>query len=170
MKKENLDFRNDDLDAVLGRTPIKVLKCGIIIPLSVVVVFIIGAFFYRYPDVIKAEACVSVVGDSCNCMLFVQAAGSGKIRNGQSVVIRIDNFPDTEYGYLSGLVDSIDGRPNDDGLYAVYVDLPKGVATDKGNDLSSMHVMKGHAEILLDDKYLADVFISPIKKLIDNRF
>ena len=103
-------------------------------------------------------------------MLFVQAAGSGKIRNGQSVVIRIDNFPDTEYGYLSGLVDSIDGRPNDDGLYAVYVDLPKGVVTDKGNDLSSMHVMKGHAEILLDDKYLADVFISPIKKLIDNRF
>lgn len=46
MKKENLDFRNDDLDAVLGRTPIKVLKCGIIIPLSVVVVFIIGAFFW----------------------------------------------------------------------------------------------------------------------------
>lgn len=166
---DNIRLKNEDLDEVLGKTPLNVLKLGIVIPLVVLVVIFLGACFYHYPDVITADATVTVDKDTTNCVLYVQAAGSGKIKCGQRVILKIDNFPDMEYGCLRGVVDSVCGMPNDAGFYLVFVDLPYGVITNTGKNLSSIQLMKGRAEIILDDKYLVDVFIEPLKNIYYSR-
>ena len=49
---------------------------------------------------------------------------SGKIKIGQKVNIKLDNYPHTEYGMLNGLVNNISLTPDQNGFYSVDVTLP----------------------------------------------
>jgi len=92
--------------------------------------------------------------------------GSGKVRIGQKVNVRINNYPDQEFGYLKGFVKNISETPNAKGLYVVEIRFPNGLSTNYNVKLPISRQMEGNAEIITEDIRLIERFFNPIKKLL----
>jgi multidrug resistance efflux pump len=100
-------------------------------------------------------------------MLPIQ--GAGKVREGQRVNVRINNFPDQEFGYLVGKVVSISSVPTAEGVYVVEVDFPDGMMTNYDRVLPISRQMQGTADIITDDLRLMERFFMPVKKILRNQ-
>lgn len=95
--------------------------------------------------------------------------GAGKVKTGQRVNVRINNFPDQEFGYLTGRVKSISSVPTAEGFYVVEIDFPNGMTTNYGRTLPITQQMLGSADIITDDLRLMERFFMPVKKLLKNQ-
>lgn len=93
--------------------------------------------------------------------------GSGKVRIGQKVHIRLNNYPDQEFGYVKGEVRSISPAPTEEGMYVVEISLPTGLKTNYGNQLPISQELKGTADIILADRNVLERLLAPIKKVIE---
>lgn len=113
--------------------------------------------------VVAPAASSSPVGKA---LLPVQ--GSGKVKAGQQVNIRLNNYPDQEFGYVRGEVRNVSPVPTAEGLYVVDVALPEGLHTNYGKELPVTRDMKGSAEIITEDMRLIERLLSPLKKLKGN--
>ena len=95
--------------------------------------------------------------------------GAGKVKVGQRVNVRINNFPDQEFGYLIGRVESVSNVPTAEGFYVVEIDFPKGMDTNYGKTLPITRQMLGSADIITEDLRLIERLLMPIKKLLKNQ-
>ena len=96
-------------------------------------------------------------------------ARSGKVEPEQKVNIRLDNFPENEYGILRGIVQNISLVPGQSGeliYYTVEVGLPDRLITTYKKELPSLPNMQGQAEIITEDISLLERFVLPIKKIL----
>lgn len=91
--------------------------------------------------------------------------GSGKVKAGQRVNIRLNNYPDQEFGYIRGEVTSVSPLPTAEGMYVVDIAFPDGLKTNYGKVLPLTREMKGNADIITDDLRLLERLIMPIKKI-----
>lgn len=95
--------------------------------------------------------------------------GAGKVRIGQRANVRINNFPDQEFGYLIGKVESISSVPTAEGFYVVEIGFPKGMQTNYNKTLPIAQQILGRADIITEDLRLMERFFMPIKKLLKNQ-
>lgn len=96
-------------------------------------------------------------------------ARSGKVKTGQRVNIRFENFPDQEYGIIEGSVRNISMVPvkeNELLNYTVEIELPHALTTTYKKELPYLPEMRGQADIITDDITLLERFIMPIKKVL----
>ncbi len=94
------------------------------------------------------------------------ATGAGKVKIGQSVDVRINNYPDQEFGFLSGKVNNISEIPDKDGNYFIEITFPNGLITNYGKRLPPSKQMSGTAQIIIRDIRLLERFIQPLEKVI----
>ena len=93
---------------------------------------------------------------------------SGKVKSGQAVNIRLDNFPDNEFGMLKGVVQNISLVPAVSGgmtYYVVEIALPEGLNTNYKKELPFLPNMQGAADIITEDMSLLERFVMPMKKI-----
>jgi HlyD family secretion protein len=90
---------------------------------------------------------------------------SGKVKPGQRVIIRFANFPDQEFGMVTGTVRAISLVPSDN-CYQVEIAFPNGLTTSYGNVLPVTHEMKASAEIVTEDLRLIERFFMPVKRAL----
>lgn len=95
--------------------------------------------------------------------------GSGKVKVGQWVNIRLNNYPDQEFGYVKGKVTSISPVPTAESMYVVDVELPDGLRTNYDKELPMTRELKGVAEIITEDLRLIERLLMPLKKLRNYR-
>lgn len=100
--------------------------------------------------------------------LLLPVVGSGKVKPGQTVNIKLHNYPYMEFGMLEGLVQNISSIPNED-FYYVEVSFPNGMRTSYSIDIAFSQKMKGSAEIITDDIRLLDRILKPIKSVLTER-
>jgi len=100
--------------------------------------------------------------------LLLPVVGSGKVKIGQTVNIRLHNYPYMEFGMLEGIIQSISSIPNE-GFYYVEVVFPKGMKTSYGTDIMFSQKMKGSAEIVTEDIRVIYRILQPIKSILTNR-
>lgn len=100
--------------------------------------------------------------------LLLPVRGSGKVKTGQTVNIRLHNYPYMEFGLLEGVVHSISSIPNED-FYYVEVSFPNGMKTSYGIDIVFSQKMQGSAEIITDDIRILYRILQPIKSILTNR-
>jgi multidrug resistance efflux pump len=100
------------------------------------------------------------------CKMLLPAQGSGKVLVGQLANVRLNNFPDQEFGYLEGRVEHISDTPDPDGMYVVEIRFPKGLVTNYGIQLPITRQMQGNADIITEDIRLIVRFFNPIKILL----
>ncbi|MDQ0965621.1 multidrug efflux pump subunit AcrA (membrane-fusion protein) [Flavobacterium sp. W4I14] len=100
--------------------------------------------------------------------VILPAQGSGKIKTGQEVIVKLDNYPYMEYGSITGRINSISLTTNttktekaDMETYMVLVDFPNQLKTNYGTKLDFKAEAKGTAEIITNDRRL-------IQRLFDN--
>ena len=101
-------------------------------------------------------------------------ARSGKVKKGQKVNIRFQNFPENEFGIVRGTVDNIsqvpvDGTNPQTGLretaYVVSIRLPDGLKTNYKKELPFQPQMQAQADIITDDISLLERLFLPLKKI-----
>ncbi len=93
---------------------------------------------------------------------------SGKIRIGQSVNIRLQNYPETEFGILKGQVESISVVPDEEGFYLVDVSLPETLITSYKKKIKFKQDMRGTSEIITEELRLLERFFYQFKTLFKN--
>jgi len=98
--------------------------------------------------------------------LKTPARNSGKIKIGQTVNIKLENYPDTEFGTLKGTVKNISIIPNKDGLYLIDVTLPEKLVTSYNKEIDFKQEMRGTAEIITEDLRLIERFFYQFKKVL----
>ncbi|MEZ2443425.1 HlyD family secretion protein [Chitinophaga sp. RCC_12] len=98
--------------------------------------------------------------------LRVPATNSGKVKVGQKVLLKLDNYPYQEFGMVEGRVKNIANAPDKDGNYYVNVILPKGLQTSFHKILPFDKELKGNAEIVTQDLRLIERFFYQMRKLL----
>ena len=89
----------------------------------------------------------------CEVQLRLPIRGSGKIKSGQQVLIRLDEYPTDEFGYLEGRITSFIPVSFDQ-HYRVNVQLSRGLLTTLNKKLPMQPEFRGTAEVMLDEKKL----------------
>lgn len=84
------------------------------------------------------------------------AQNSGKIKIGQDVKIRLANFPDREFGVISGKIENISLTPDKDGNLLIDVSLPNGLDTSYEKKIEFQQEMTGNADIITEDLRLIE--------------
>lgn len=99
--------------------------------------------------------------------LKTPARNSGKLKKGQPVYIKLENYPDTEFGTIKGEVSKISYIADNDGLYVIDVKLPKKLITSHHKEINFKHEMSGIAEIVTEDLRLTQRFFYHFKELFN---
>jgi multidrug resistance efflux pump len=94
--------------------------------------------------------------------------GAGKVKKGDQVNIRFDNYPYLEYGMVKGYVSNISEVPDND-FYIVEVEFPEGLLTYYNKDLHASQNMQGDAEIMTDKKRMLMRVLNPIRSAISKQ-
>ena len=100
--------------------------------------------------------------------LRTPAQNFGKIKTGQTVNIKLENYPDSEFGTLKGHIESIALLPDEDGFYLVTVILPSTLITSYKKEITFRHEMRGSAEIITEDLRLMERFFYQLKDVFKN--
>ena len=90
---------------------------------------------------------------------------SGKIKLGQKVNIRLENYPANEFGMLTGIIENISLTPNSDGFYLIDVHLPDFLITTYDKHIKFKQEMRGVAEIVTEDLRLIERFFYQMKDI-----
>ncbi|MCD4770382.1 MAG: HlyD family secretion protein [Bacteroidales bacterium] len=98
--------------------------------------------------------------------IYLPMAGSGKVKPGQDVFIKLSGYPYLEFGMVKGIVSSKSLVPQSD-MYVLDVELPDGLRTFYGKNLEFTQNMSGVAEIITEDMRLIERVIYPFKYLIE---
>ncbi|MBC9932806.1 HlyD family secretion protein [Chitinophaga qingshengii] len=117
----------------------------------------------------SGDILVAVMPEDKNTLvgrLQVPATNSGKVKEGQKVLLKLDNYPYQEFGSVQGRVKSIANTPDKDGNYYVNVVLPEGLKTSFHKTLSFDKELKGNAEIVTQDLRLIERFFYQLRKLL----
>ncbi len=83
---------------------------------------------------------------------------SGKIRIGQSVNVKLQNYPDAEFGMLRGTIAKISLIPDSEGFYLIDIGLPNKLVTSYNKELTFKQEMIGTADIITEDLRLIERF------------
>lgn len=101
--------------------------------------------------------------------MLIESDNSGKVVPGQKVLIKLDNYKYQEFGFITGIVQSVSLSPDENGKYYVNITLPDGLKTSYKKNLTFNKELRGTAEIVTEDLRLIDRFFYQIRRLIENK-
>ncbi|MFV0269004.1 MAG: HlyD family efflux transporter periplasmic adaptor subunit [Draconibacterium sp.] len=97
--------------------------------------------------------------------LTIPLTGSGKVEPGQTVNIKLDNYPYMEFGLIESTIENISKVPVTNaemGYYTAEVKLNKGLMTNYNKELFFAQEMQGTAEIITKDRRLLERLVQPV--------
>lgn len=101
-------------------------------------------------------------------MLVIPQSGAGKVKLGQVVNIRLDNYPYMEFGMIEGRVSGI-SAVSEQSFYYAKVIFPRGMLSSYGKELEFNQRLTGSAQIVTNDLRLFHRIIQPLKHLLHDR-
>lgn len=130
-------------------------------------------YWQKNQNVSAGEVLVTVVPDEDTQVvgkILLPQKGAGKVKVGQTVNVKLDNYPYLEYGMVKVSIRNISMVPvqvdENTKAYMLEVEFPNSLVTTYGKELDFSQEMTGTAEIITEDLRLLDKFINPIKAVI----
>ena len=130
-------------------------------------------YWQKNQNVGAGEVLVTIVPDGDTQVIgkiLLPQQGAGKVKVGQTVNVKLDNFPYLEYGMVKVCIRNISMVPvqvdENTKAYMLEVEFPENLVTTYGKELDFSQEMTGTAEIITEDLRLLDKFINPIKAVI----
>lgn len=130
-------------------------------------------YWQKNQNVNAGEVLVTVVPDGDTQVvgkILLPQQGAGKVKVGQTVNVKLDNFPYLEYGMVKVCIRNISMVPvqvdENTKAYMLEVEFPENLVTTYGKELTFSQEMTGMAEIITEDLRLLDKFINPIRVVI----
>jgi len=90
--------------------------------------------------------------------------GSGKVRPGQRVVVKLNSYPFPDFGAMVGFVKWKARAPINDTEIPIEVTFPDGLMTNAGEKIETTRELKGKAEIITENKSLIDWVIQGFRR------
>ena len=122
----------------------------------------------QYQDINTNDVVFTIIPNNLNGIvgrIMVPITNSGKLKQDQKVLIKIENYPYQEWGKLRGRISSISSIPNEDTMqYTAIVELDSLVTT-YNRTLDFKQKMKGEAEIIVDEISLFERLLYPVKEI-----
>ncbi len=111
---DKIEIRSEEVQEIMGTPPKWIIRWGIVIIFFVVMTLLAGSYFYKYPDLIKAQ--ITIVSE--NPPVSIVARADGKLNNifvadkqvvtANTILGIIENTADYEDAYeLIGFLDSV---------------------------------------------------------------
>lgn len=97
----------------------------------------------------------------------LQLSGSGKVKEGQMVIIKFESYPFHEFGAVKGLVTWKGSIPTNNSI-PVKVNFPSGLVTTMGRRIKPNQEMLGVAEIITDDKRFIERVFERFRNSVPN--
>jgi multidrug efflux pump subunit AcrA (membrane-fusion protein) len=97
--------------------------------------------------------------------LMVPQTGFGEIKVGQRVLVRLDSYPSSEFGYIAGEIEYISNISTAKDSFLIKVDFPKGLQTNYNKKIVFRNNLSGQAEVMTDDHKLLERFLDQLKDL-----
>lgn len=90
--------------------------------------------------------------------------GAGKVKVGQHVNIKLNDYPYLEFGIVSGKIKSL-SRVAGERYYAGMVELPQGLVTNNQYQIEYRQDMTGQAEIITNNMRFIERVLNPLQTL-----
>lgn len=100
--------------------------------------------------------------------LKAPSQNSGKIKIGQLVNIKLENYPSNEFGVLRGKISSVSLVPDQDGFYLIDATLSNKLITSYRKEIDFKQEMKANAEIVTADLRLIERLFYQFTKVIQD--
>ncbi|QCE40405.1 HlyD family secretion protein [Psychroserpens sp. NJDZ02] len=97
--------------------------------------------------------------------LKTPAINSGKLKIGQTVNIKLENYPEAEFGTLQAKVNHITLIPDQEGYYLIRAKLPNNLITSYKKPIEFKQEMRGSAEIITEKLRLTERFFYQVKDI-----
>lgn len=126
-------------------------------------------YWAEYQTVNKNDLIFTITPDKNSefiAKLKTPVRNSGKIKVGQRVILTLLNYPEAEFGSLTGNVKSISSIPDDSGFYLINVSLPEKLITSYNQEIEFKQEMRGNAEIITEDLRLIEKIFHQFKNKI----
>lgn len=101
--------------------------------------------------------------------VMIPAAGAGKVKAGQMVNVKVNNYPYMEFGMLKARIRNISLIPittKDAVMYVAEVEFPNGLITNYNKKLELSQQMTGTAEVITMDKRLIERLVEPLEYFV----
>lgn len=172
-KLEDIETHSKEVQDLLGRVPSWLIRNGILMVIILLVVLVVGSWFFRYPDIVTAPVVVSALDTknptSLTGYVRLKMNYAGKVKTGQRVNLKFVSYPYLEYGTVKGVVSKISLVPTSD-FYELEVNLPDQLVSTYGKKFEFKQELKGTAEIITEDQRLLDRILHPAKSIFSERF
>ncbi|MFH0842571.1 MAG: HlyD family efflux transporter periplasmic adaptor subunit [Bacteroidota bacterium] len=126
------------------------------------------SFWNENQNINPGEVLATVIPENPSRIIVraeVPSAGSGKVRQGQEVNIKLSGYPYMEFGVIKGRISSVSLVSVED-AYIAEIELVNGMRTTYGREPGFINYMTGTADIITDNSRLIYRFIKPLKNLV----
>lgn len=134
------------------------------------------SFFNNYwaenQDIKEGAEVMAIIPPNATDMVGLASlamSGSGKVKEGQRVVIKFDSYPYQQYGVVEGRVAQKALLPKNDKVLSVRVELPKGLVTSYNQTLKFEQQMQGTAEIITEERRFIERLFDKLISAFKNR-
>jgi len=130
-------------------------------------------YYQGNQNVTAGETILTIVPDEKQKIIgkiYLPPQRAGKVKIGQTVNVKFDDFPFVEYGMIKVEIKNIALVPiMENGMisYVLEVDFPDELITTYNKTLIFRQQMQGIAEIITEDLVLLERFFNPIKAVFD---
>ncbi|MBQ6755197.1 MAG: hypothetical protein IJR03_08385 [Bacteroidales bacterium] len=155
---DKIELRSAPVQEILSRPPKWIIRYGISIIFVVIATIFVGSYFIKYPEIIKGK--IEFINKH-QAKITVPISNSGKIENGQTINIKLDNYPYMEYGMIKVKIDKLKLIKNKN-VYYFLLDMPEKLTTTYKTSLPYIPQMQGSAEIITKDQRLINKFIKKL--------
>ena len=126
----------------------------------------------EYQNIEVGEPIFSVIPDNQQELIgkcIIPIRNAGKLKKGQKVNLKLDNYPYQEWGIVRAKVGSVSQVPKggDDPGYIVYLNM-KNLKTSYGKELEFHQELNGTAEILLQEVTLMERIFFQFRNIWSN--
>jgi len=125
----------------------------------------------QYQEVSLGETLFTVIPEDLDGIIgrvTLPVRNSGKVKKGQKVIIKLENYPAEEWGSLEGSIESISEVPKqgEQNQYTVYIGV-KSLKTSYDKQIRFKQEMQGTGEIILEELSILQRVFYQIRKAFD---
>ena len=125
----------------------------------------------QYQNVEIGEVLFTVVPNKMDGIIgrvSLPVRNSGKVKEGQTVLVKLDNYPYEEWGSLQGKIEHISEVPLQDQEteYTLFITLDN-LITSFGKTIEFRQEMQGRAEIVLEELSVLERVFYEVRKIFD---
>ncbi len=172
INEEDTLLRLEEINETLASPPKWVFRWGISVIFIIIFICLSITSFIQYPNIISSRSVIMSQTDITGKLQFVTKVvlpiqNAFKIKIGQKVNLKIDNYPFIEYGIIPGVVKSISILGNKN-ICTIDIELTNALKTTFNKNILYSENMTGTSDIISEDKSVFDRIILKFKKINQN--